>query len=112
MKISSSSFRSSSSDLVFEVCSSVVCGGSHEATRRWLRARATFARLRIMSVEDILSFFLSFFLFFLLFFFFFGYYGVGLGSQDGRETFDTGGNMVTAWGTDLGLAWLLYWELR
>ena len=111
MKISSSSFRSSSSDLVFEVCSSVVCGGSHEATRRWLRARATFARLRIMSVEDILSFFLVFFFSF-FFSFSFCYYGVGLGSQDGRETFDTGGNMVTAWGTDLGLAWLLYWELR
>lgn len=99
VKISSSSFRSSSSDLVFDVCSSVVCGGSHEATRRWLRARATFARLRIMSVEDILPFF-------------FVVYDVGLGSQDGRETFDMGGSMVTAWGTDLGLAWLLYWESR
>lgn len=48
MKISSSSRWSSSSVLGF-ASSSVVCCGSHEATSRWLRDRATLARLRITS---------------------------------------------------------------
>lgn len=46
VKISSSSFWSSSSVLVG---SSEDFSGSHEATRRWLRDRATLARLRITS---------------------------------------------------------------
>lgn len=49
VKISSSSLRRSSSVLVLSGSSSGVLAGSHEATRRWLRARATLARLRIMS---------------------------------------------------------------
>ena len=88
VKISSSSLCSSSSDLAFEDCSSVVCGGSHEATRRWLRARATLARLRIMSVEDISPFFLFVFLLVISW----GDFEV----EDVRETFDMGGSMVTA----------------
>lgn len=48
VKISSSSRWSSSSVLGF-ASSSVACCGSHEATSRWLRDRATLARLRITS---------------------------------------------------------------
>lgn len=48
MKISSSSRWSSSSVLGFD-SSSGDCCGSHEATSRWLRDRATLARLRITS---------------------------------------------------------------
>lgn len=48
VKISSSSRWSSSSVLGF-ASSSGVCCGSHEATSRWLRDRATLARLRITS---------------------------------------------------------------
>lgn len=49
VKISSSSRCSSSSVLVFD--SSSDCG-SHDATSRWLRDKATFARLRITSDSD------------------------------------------------------------
>lgn len=51
VNISSSSRRNSSSLLGIVDDSSAVWGGSHEATSRWLRARATLARLRIMSVS-------------------------------------------------------------
>jgi len=62
VKISSSSRCSSSSVLVFASSSSDFCG-SHDATRRWLRDRATFARLRMTSdsllESDIFLFWLS-----------------------------------------------------
>ena len=48
VKISSSSRCNSSSDLTLANSSSV-WAGSQDATRRWLRARATFARLRMTS---------------------------------------------------------------
>lgn len=48
VKISSSSRWSSSSDLVLARSSSD-CLGSHEETRRWLRARATFALFKMTS---------------------------------------------------------------
>lgn len=50
VKISSSSCWSSESVFVGSSLSS--WEGSQEATRRWLRDRATFARLRIMSDSD------------------------------------------------------------
>lgn len=63
MNISSSSLcsrASSSSSFLSLLCSSdidvdVDCfGGSHDATRRWLRARATLVLFRIMSASDLL----------------------------------------------------------
>ena len=51
VNISSSSRRNSSSVFGIVDDSSTDWGGSHEATSRWLRARATLARLRIMSVS-------------------------------------------------------------
>lgn len=77
--------------------SSGVWAGSQEATRRWLRARATFARLRIMSVEDI---FLLPCLIFLLFSLF-----LIAGFQDGQgETFDNAAVSSPPKGPTLGLA--------
>lgn len=52
VNISSSSRNSSSSVFVLAI-SSAVLGGSHDAMRRWLRARATFALLKTISASDV-----------------------------------------------------------
>lgn len=59
VNISSSSLcNSACSDSVFSTFSSAAAAGSHDATSRWLRARAMLARLKIMSASLVFLFLL------------------------------------------------------